>query len=189
MGARYASRRSGRVDGERGDPMRDERWDLELDAVYIFSSQMDVISVDIPFLPDLAERGVKFDLPHHWKDQVSLRLGGDINIVPDTLALRAGAHYETSAINPRYASIDFQPGQRVGLHGGLTFRVGRVDLLAAYSHIFQETIEVGWEQAEFRQVTVETPETAAQARQPVIVNAGKYTNSFDVISIGVNVHL
>ena len=48
----------------------------------------------------LAEDGVKFDLPHHWDDQVSLRLGGDINVVPETLALRAGVHYETSAGRP-----------------------------------------------------------------------------------------
>ena len=150
---------------------------------------MDVISVDVPRLPQLAEQGVEFELPHYWNDQVSLRLGGDVHVMREVLTLRAGVHYETSGIEPSYMSVDFQPGQRVGLHGGLTYRMGRVDLLASYSHIFQETVEVSWQEAGFAQVTVNTPQTTPGSKLPVVVNAGKYTTGFDVISVGVNVHL
>lgn len=180
IAARFADRRTPRVGVAHADPLRDERWDLELDAVYILASQMDVIAVDIPTLPMLIEDGLQFDLPHHWVDQLSLRVGGDFNVIPERLAVRAGVHYETSAIDGSYMGVDFQPAQRLGLHAGLTYRLGVVDLSFAYAHIFQETVVVPVGSQAYRQVA---------KNDPVLVNAGTYTSGYDVLSLGANFHL
>jgi hypothetical protein len=55
----------------------------------------------------------------------------------------AGMHYENRGIDPSYMQIDFWPVSRVGLHGGITFRVlGTTDIVFSYAHIFQEDIVV-----------------------------------------------
>jgi long-chain fatty acid transport protein len=176
LSLRYADRLRPREEGQRGDAMRDERWDLELDAVYIVASQFKAISVDIPTLPLVLEDGLRFDLPHEWKDQISLRLGGDFNAIPGVLAVRAGVHYESTALDGSYMGIDFQPAQRLGLHAGLTYRVGSTDLSLGYAHIFQETVTLPRNAAAYRQVADENP---------LVVNAGTYASSFDVVSFGV----
>jgi long-subunit fatty acid transport protein len=184
MALRYAARRAPRQDGERGDPLRDERWDLELDAVYILASQFDHIQVDIPELPMLAAQGIHTQLRHDWSNQLSLRAGGDYNVIADRLALRAGLHYETSAIDGAYTGIDFQPAQRLGLHAGFSLRLGRADLSLAYAHIFQETIQVPWSDAAYRQIAA----AAKPNPEAVVVNAATYRTAFDVVSFGVNFH-
>jgi hypothetical protein len=55
-----------------------------------------------------------------------------------------GAHYETRGVDPDYMQIDYWPVARLGLHGGIKFRVGKtVDLVFSYSHMIQETLTVG----------------------------------------------
>lgn len=179
LGARYVGRRTPREGAIHKDPLRDERWDIEFDAVYIFASQMEVIAVDIPSLPMLIEDGLRFDLPHHWVDQLSLRLGGDYNAIPGRLALRAGVHYETSAIDGSYMAVAFQPAQRFGLHAGLTYRMGAVDLSFGYAHIFQETVVVPLGSQAYPQVA---------KNDPVLINAGSYASGYDVLSLGANFH-
>lgn len=169
------------MDREHGKrPLHDERWDVELDAVYVFASQMDAIEVDIPRLPNLIEDGLQFEMPHAWSDQLSLRLGGDYNLLPGKLALRTGVHYETSAVDGSYMAVAFQPAQRIGLHVGATLRLGAVALSVAYAHIFQETVVVPMGAQAYPQVA---------KNDPVLVNAGTYDSGYDVVSLGVNVHL
>ena len=158
-----------------GDGLANERWDVEVDFVYIKASQFEAIRLDIPSLPLVLEDGIQVDLPHKWKDQISVRIGGDYNVIPDVLAVRAGAHWESTALRGSYMNIDFQPAQRLGLHTGLTLRLGKVDLSLAYAHIFQETVEVPLNSANFRQIA---------DTNPLVVNAGTYETSIDVISLG-----
>jgi len=173
---RYAERLAARVDGRRGDPLVDERWDLELDFTYHMTSKFDSIPVDVPALPRAAlPDGLQFELEHQWKDQVSVQLGGDYNVIANVLAVRAGVHYETTAINGSYMGIDFQPAERLGLHAGATYRVGRFDLSLAYAHIFQETVTVPKNAEAYPQVA---------ANNPVVVNAGTYASRYDVVSLG-----
>jgi hypothetical protein len=175
ISARYADRFNGRKNGERGDPLLEERWDVELSATYHMTSQFDAIAVDIPSLPKIKPDGLQFELPHQWNDQISVRLGSDFNVIRSVLAIRAGLHYETSAISGSYMGIDFQPAQRLGVHAGLTYRAGPVDLSLAYAHIFQETVTVPGNAAAYPQVAVV---------DAVIVNAGKYQSSYNVASLG-----
>jgi long-subunit fatty acid transport protein len=78
------------------------------------------------------------------QDQISLRLGGDYNIIPNVFAVRAGVSYEGRGADPSYARPPYGlPFERLGLHTGLTWRLdGRTDLTFAFAHFFQETIKV-----------------------------------------------
>ncbi|MEM1416886.1 MAG: hypothetical protein AAGH15_18455 [Myxococcota bacterium] len=77
-----------------------------------------------------------------WQDQLSLRAGGSVNVVPGVLALHSGFSFETKGVKDGYERIDLAPLMRFGAHAGLTLRVGRWDLTFAYAHIHQraETI-------------------------------------------------
>jgi len=114
-------RRSGRVE----DAMANERWDLELNVVY--ERNRDISDFTIDGVEGFG--GIK--LEHNWQDQLSVRVGGDWNAIANALALRAGFSYETSGftsirVKNRLISnggtLDFMPGQRFGLHLGLTAR-------------------------------------------------------------------
>ena len=113
----------GRESGRVEDQMANERWDVELNVVYEHNS---IVS---DFLLDGDSFGqIKFG--HNWQNQLSLRLGSDINVLPGALALRGGFSYETSGFTAigkqrrisNGGTIDFMPGQRFGLHAGLTTR-------------------------------------------------------------------
>ena len=218
------------------DPLGDERWDVELDAVYEMNSRVKGQDVDFPpgqWIETLGVDGtpgvpVQFPAPDtppifiqkQWKDQISLRAGGSYNFVPGLFSVSAGAHYENRGINPAFMQLDFWPLQRVGLHAGFTVRLARaVDLNFAYAHIFQETLTVaapphdptgvagidkgvGVQAARgqvldpVEETPAPNPDGVAALRQnvtrapkaPMIVNAGKYVSSIDVLSAGVQMH-
>jgi hypothetical protein len=138
-------------------------------------------------------------------------------------------------MDPAYASVDVFAFQRVGLGAGVMARVGDFDLVAAYGHIFQETLEVapppqqnaengktndptsGFDQRVGGSFTLaktrvggtvlsdpDAPSPAnadAVARGQVspvvrsktdppnrVINAGKYTAAFNIISVGAVYH-
>jgi hypothetical protein len=171
-GIRYADRLAPRPAGTgRGeadpaspevihDPLQDERWDAELDVEYELNARNDkqVLSygpgkvVFVPVDPNKNPRSIDFPgdifpqtiIDKQWQNQVSVRAGGTINLLPGVAGVSAGVHYENRGVNPDYMQIDFFPVQRIGLHGGIILRVAKsIDLLASYAHIFQETIVVG----------------------------------------------
>jgi len=203
--ASAVSRLSGRVE----DPMSNERWDIELDATYELNSRVDEFTAHIPDVvrpdgtmgrPDLqvANAGAPLSLPeqihleHKWQDQIRLNLGGDFNVIPGLAALRAGVSFETSGIKRGFTQLDFIPGQRVGLHGGLTVRLGQLDISLAYAHIFQrdETVSEG-DAAVVQTVALDQgaiDSGDAAARQHTNVNAGRYTASYDIASLALNYH-
>jgi hypothetical protein len=79
----------------------------------------------------------------HWRDQWSLRLGGSYNILPGTVSLHTGTHYETRGIDLAFMTPEAWPLQRFGLHSGVTFRWRSLDFTVAFGRIFQETVTVG----------------------------------------------
>ena len=50
-------------------------------------------------------------VPKQWNDVLSVKLGGDFNLVPERWTMRAGVYYETAASPSAYANVDF-PGRR-----------------------------------------------------------------------------
>jgi hypothetical protein len=171
-GIRYADRfaprvaGTGRHEGDPGfsepihDPLQDERWDLELDVEYQFNARNDKQVVNfapnqrVQFVPsDRTRMPLSVEFPtvafpntvveKYWQNQISARLGTTIALLPGVAAVSAGVHYENRGVDPDYMQIDFWPVQRIGLHGGVIFRVHKsIDLVASYAHIFQETIIV-----------------------------------------------
>ncbi len=138
---------------------------------------------DLRFLKDMS-------LKRSWKDQFVYRIGGDVNVIPGVLALRAGWNLETRGVSPAFQAIDAFPSRRMGIHGGLTWRIGSFDLSLAYAHLFQETINVLHADAVDSSGKPAKDRSGLQASSPdpntKTVNAGTYRVSWDVFSIGMN---
>lgn len=146
FGVRYADRITPRSDGPE-DSMTTTRWDVELDVVYERNRVVDSFDIQIQNLNSaggaLADPiNTTVALPHNWQDQLSVRLGGDWNVIQERLALRSGVSYETSGFTgmgsqtSKTATIDFIPGRRFGLHSGGSLRVGKernAELSGAFS--------------------------------------------------------
>jgi len=46
----------------------------------------------------------RYEIPMHWRDTYSVRLGSEVKVLPDQLSLRAGGFYERSAVPKKYLS-------------------------------------------------------------------------------------
>lgn len=208
--ANAASRVSGRVE----DKMSNERWDIEVDIQYEYNSRVDAFVANLPRCDGgpscagdrwqiLATDGFiaplppDIILPHQWKDQLSLRIGGDYNIVPGLIAARLGFSYETRGVSEGFEQLDFLPFQRFGLHAGATVRLGNFDISIAYAHLFQSTVTVTEDEAQIRQVSASARiEEIACGDDPdcepttpgTIINAGRYTSRYDLVSLGLTYH-
>ena len=146
FGVRYADRITrrpddpdapGRQSGLVQDPMSSERWDIEANLTYEKNSKVDRFDVMIEGLD--AEQGSPLVPPgginasasvrENWQDQLSVRVGGDSNVIRGKLALRGGFSYETNGFTgigsktSKGGTIEFMPLQRFGLHLGLTGRI------------------------------------------------------------------
>jgi long-subunit fatty acid transport protein len=137
------------------DPMATDLFDIEANLTWANNSAIDAIQVRFPGdetgkgrLPVAGVQGGEIppnaDQPRNYRDVFGLRVGGDVNVLPDQLALRAGGFFETSAADSRYQNIDFAPSARFGLSLGATYRikVGRedqaraIDVMVGYGHVF-----------------------------------------------------
>jgi hypothetical protein len=159
------------ADGTVEDHMATERWDVELDVVYYFTSvydraqfrtrdarlQLRTINANgVPgFIPASAgdclmrdatnncvgDRRVKTELG--GKDQLTVRAGGEYNVLPGLLALRAGVSYELPGQEPEMLNVLSYMLSRTGLHGGLTLRVaGKTDISFGYAHFIHENVRL-----------------------------------------------
>jgi hypothetical protein len=111
--------RAPRGSNAKGDPIETEIGDLEIDATWSHDSAID-------------RYGRRF------RDVVGFRVGGDLNVVPGALAIRAGAFMTPRAAQPSsVVALEAMGGTRIGFSGGITARVDkRFDLSAAYLHAF-----------------------------------------------------
>jgi long-chain fatty acid transport protein len=191
LGVRYASLRAGR---ERAlDPMKDERWDIELNGSWSQTSHIDQYSATLFDGPpnarvafSSAERAMPLPLPatltipYKWKDTFGLRLGGDYNVLAEFLSVRAGLSYESNAIPTAYMNIDAWAVTRFGLHAGGTVKLGNLKLSLAFAHIFFGSVTVPVGQGKVTEIV------SANPRDAQAVNEGDYTASLNVISVQVN---
>jgi long-subunit fatty acid transport protein len=195
VGLRYAKRRTARR--RVLEPLKDEIFDLELNAYWSQTSNVDAFRLRLfdgtrgaPGTPHVSLASgptgtplpvqPRVDLPHHWTDTYGVRFGGDYNAIANLLAIRLGVSYETSAVPNQYMNIDAWPVQKVGLHAGLTLAHKRTRLTLAYSHVFFGQVEVPVGSGRVTEVASTLPEMA-QA-----VNEGFYQASLDVISVQSN---
>jgi len=80
---------------------------------------------------------------YEGKDQLSLRLGGDYNLFPGRLALRAGVSYENDGQDIEYLNVLYYMLGRVGLHAGVTLRVAeKTDISLGFAHFIQKNVHL-----------------------------------------------
>lgn len=192
------------------DSMYSENFDIELDVVYELNSQVGDFVVNMPAGSTVVAGGspvpvpAPLPIPHGWGDVLGIRLGGDWNIIPGTIAARAGFHTEIPLATSRYQIQDFISGYRFGLHLGATFRIERFDISIAYAHIFQLDTVVS--DGNFRGISSTSSEGTCggvgtyDPDQPVastgcypqgygpIVNNGTYSVEYNVLSVGATYH-
>lgn len=204
FGARYAMARAGarttsdRVAGVAAptlaegevdrpfDPMRDEVFDLELDVVVTLGSRVDTFNVvSSPVEGQRLVSGVltlpsppPINLPHNWKTQVMVALGGDVNVLPEVLALRWGLVYESHGVEAGYERLDFTPWQLFGGSFGMTLRVQRFELGLGYMHTHYFTVNNSNSEAR-----VLAPSAAGPG---YVINAGRFTASANLVSFGLS---
>ncbi len=203
LGIRYGAKRSGaprrrEANGRSRDPLSEEIWDIELDVVYELNSRVDALRLrprddaaltttfvappSAPGVPpetttNTVDASVDLSIPHEWRDQLGVRVGGDYNVIQDVLAVRTGVSFESNGVTDAFVQNDFIPAQRVGVHAGATVRAGSFDLSLGYAHLFQKTIVATEEEARLTPVEpTGDPDT--------VINAGKYTARWDIVSVG-----
>lgn len=214
------------------DAMATERWDIEANAVVYFNAANDVTRIRLPDrkLPALSvaadgseemtevsvgecvSRGsnacVRRELPSylHGKTQISLRLGGEYNIILGMLAVRAGVSYESNGQNVQDLNVtNYQLG-RTGLHVGATWRIASTtDLSIAYAHFIQRRVALTVndkspfetsQPGKFHVVRGENDGMAHLAiadseivgEGPLFANAGTFYYHLDVLSVSVAQH-
>ena len=133
IGVRVHGARAGVKQAHRRDPLSQDKWDAEVDFTFANNQAFDSLQVRFPgnadgtgVIPVNGSGGTlppNADVPHNFKNVFGVRLGGDFNAIPDKLAIRAGAFFESNGQDPRYQNIDFIGAQRIGLSLGGTFRV------------------------------------------------------------------
>jgi hypothetical protein len=191
-GARYAAPLARPAD-EVGDRLSTERFDVELDVAYTFSSRVEAMratlpatTITVPSPAPLFVQNIRLDLPteqtlpQRWKDQVGVRLGGDLNVLPGRLSMRAGVQYESSGIRSGYEQLLYAPTRAFGLSCGATVRVlKQLDASLAYTHYFLQTRQVSPAAAQLR------VQTSGQPRESdaVLVNAGTFSQSLDALAL------
>lgn len=75
----------------------------------------------------------------HYEDTHGLRLGSDIEVVPDFLTLRAGATYETGASPDAYTNLDFPGLDQWSASAGATLKFGALEVDAGLAYVGLET--------------------------------------------------
>lgn len=202
----------------RRDPLATDLFDAGIDLTWANDSAIDALEVRFPGdasgagkLPVSgvnAEIPMNADQPRRYRDVFGVRVGGDLNVLPDRLALRAGAYFETSAAREQFQHIDFAPSQRVGFALGGTYRIrlgsdpartDAIEIMAAYGHTFFADQSRNDPNATGAgalagtscagDATVTGPNTCSDGSQryrtTYPVNLGTITNSVNVINVGV----
>jgi long-chain fatty acid transport protein len=149
LGVRYHKPRSDvPQDGHLRDPIAQDVYDLEADFTWANDSAFQAIQIRFPpNIPVVGTSGGTIpqnsDVAHNFRDVFGVRLGGDWNILPDQLALRAGGFFETQAANSVYQNIDFDGAERFGFALGGTYRIRlgaekkqALEFMAGYGHVF-----------------------------------------------------
>lgn len=200
------------------DPLATDVWDIEADLTWANNSALDTIQLRFPGdesgkgkLPVAGVAGGEIppngDQKRGYKDVVGVRVGGDYNVIPDKLALRAGTFFETSAAEPQFQNIDFAPSARFGLALGGTYRLrfgegdktSALEIMAGFGHVFfaeQSRTDPNASGSPALAGTscnavapipgTQTCEDGSQRyRTKWPVNLGTITNSLNVINVGV----
>lgn len=135
-----------------------------------------------------------------------MRFGGDYNVLPDRLTLRAGAFFETRAADSVYQNVDFDAADRFGVAAGGTYRIHlgvektqALEFMLAYGHVFFGTLSndnpnnAGLGALAGTQCYNGPPNAGGGCpggvqpyRTPWPVNLGTITSSINVLNVGAS---
>ena len=183
------------------DSPDDEPWgDIELDVVYEAWSMYEEIGVSFDGALNLASAASdlplhRLDLPRHYDDTISVRLGGSLRPGLDWLKLSLGGFYESAAAPPETTTVDAAASHRFGIAAGLSFRGGPMELTLAYAHVFELPVDVPENGSAVRQQRPLDP-CGPPYDDPVACNpvglptgpqvgAGRYTSSASLFTLAV----
>jgi long-subunit fatty acid transport protein len=77
------------------------------------------------------------------KNQISLRVGGDYNILPGLFTMRAGVSYETDGQDVEMLNVLTYMLERKGLHIGMTLRLfDKTDVSIGFAHFIQRDVRL-----------------------------------------------
>jgi long-subunit fatty acid transport protein len=220
LGLRYhLPRKDIPYDEHLRDPIAQDVFDLEADVTWANDSAMDLLQIRFPgstgegtgngVIPINGTPGVippNADVPLHYSDVVGIRLGGDVNVLPDQLALRGGGFFQTPSQtggNTQYQGLAFATGTMVGLALGGTYRIhfgagsNALELSAGYEHVFisEESYDGsgGIPALAGSQLTCTAaiqpgfvcPPNKVTYRSNWAVNLGSITNWINVVNVGL----
>jgi long-chain fatty acid transport protein len=182
------------------DPLSQDVFDVELD--FTWANNSSVQDIELRFRGPEASGGIggaqipingvcatcfvppNGDIAHKWKDVFGARLGGDVVILPNRLALRAGGWVESRLQDDAYLNLDFPGGMKGGVAGGATVRIGPVDISAAYQHTFYATMDNGGN-GELKALSGDSSAALnPQYRSQQIVNGGKLSTVLNEVALG-----
>jgi long-chain fatty acid transport protein len=202
----------------RRDPLATDLFDAEIDLTWANNSAIDALQVRFPSDPSGSGRlpvsGINSEIPpnadqpRQYRDVFGIRVGGDYNVVPDKLALRAGAYIETAAAREQFQHLDFPASQRIGFALGGTYRIrlgsdpartDAIEIMAGYGHtFFAEQSRTNPNATGIgalagapcpQDATVTGPNRCSDGTQRYRtawpVNLGTITNAMNVINVGV----
>ncbi len=187
LGVRFHLPREGTEDKAERDPLADDVFDVEVDVVYTRNSAYRAAELRFPESPIIEVKGtggrvpVNADLPLHMKgDTLGLRVGGDVALLPGTLAVRAGGWYEPDVQRPEYIQLSMLGSRRIGLSLGGQLRFGAVDVEAAAMHVMFAEVDNGGN----GRTRVVSGNAQTGFRSPYAINGGRVTQSSTIVSVG-----
>lgn len=132
------------------------------------------------------------DFATGFQDSWSLRLGGQVEAT-DWLGVRAGAHYEASAIPAATQGVQLVDGEKWGVSLGATATVAKrvaIDFSAAQVFLADRTIT----DSNLRQQALvidlsDGPEITSRVDQGKVVGNGDFTSRLTFVALGVVVYL
>lgn len=125
-------------------------------------------------------------LAKQWRDTVSVRLGGDVNVIPGHLTLRAGGYFESAATPNAYSHLDFPSFRRGGLGAGLTAGARGFYGTVGFLHVFQEARQVDELSGKvFQQRPLRPCPDRCGGASGVPANAGRFTSRYEILSLGI----
>ncbi len=128
----------------------------------------------------------------NFRDSHSIRLGSDIEVWPDNIAVRLGGYYQSSAYPKNYNtfSIDYPFGEQIGTGLGLTWHAHeRLDINASYLHVFQFDVEV--KEGIQQQIGMPAEGASGELNKKIgnTINNGSYAVNINMFALSLEIHI
>ena len=164
----------------------DREWfDLELMAQWENWSVIDAYDVQVE--GRISGQEIEdLHLAKAWRDTVSVRLGGDVHVIPEHLTVRAGGYFESAASPEAFSHLDFPSFMRGGLGAGLTAGGRGVYGTLGFLHVFQEARQVDELTGKvFQQRPVRPCPDRCGGASGVPANAGRFSSRYEILTLGL----